>query len=156
MVMRRLRFALSMTALAATLATSVVATPADADDDWTVLTMAPDGSWGAATSFSINRAIAFAIANCKIAYQREIGCGAIFTSIQAGWSLGIRCGHENIVVAEKTLAGAEQAATRREAELRQLYVPDMPSCRRVVTVDSNGTIIVPHADGRATSEIVGR
>ena len=33
--MRRLRFALSMTALAATLATSVVATPADADDDWT-------------------------------------------------------------------------------------------------------------------------
>lgn len=90
--MRRLRFALSMTALAATLATSVVATPADADDDWTVLTIAPDGSWGAATSFSINRAIAFAIANCKIA----IGCGAIFTSIQAGWSLGIRCGHENI------------------------------------------------------------
>jgi hypothetical protein len=156
MVMRRLRFALSMTALPATLATSVVATPADADDDWTVLTMAPDGSWGAATSFSINRAIAFAIANCKIAYQREIGCGAIFTSIQAGWSLGIRCGRENIVVAEKTLAGAEQAATRREAERRQLYVPDMPSCRRVVTVDSNGTIIVPHADGRATSEIVGR
>jgi len=156
MVMRRLRFALSMTALAATLATSVVATPADADDDWTVLTMAPDGSWGAATSFSINRAIAFAIANCKIAYQREIGCGALFTSIQAGWSLGIRCGHENIVAAEKTLAGAEQAATRREAERRQLYVPDMPSCRRVVTVDSIGTIIVPHADGRATSEIVGR
>lgn len=78
--MRRLRFALSMTALAATLATSVVATPADADDDWTVLTMAPDGSWGAATGFSINRAIAVAIANCKIAYQREIGCGAIFTS----------------------------------------------------------------------------
>jgi hypothetical protein len=33
MVMRRLRFALSMTALAATLATSVVATPANADDD---------------------------------------------------------------------------------------------------------------------------
>ena len=154
--MRRLRFTLSMTALAATFATSVVATPAGADDDWTVLTMAPDGSWGAATSFSINRAIAFAIANCKIAYQREIGCGAIFTSIQAGWSLGIRCGHENIVVAEKTLAGAEQAATRREAERRQLYVPDMLSCRRVVTVDSNGTIIVPHADGRATSEIVSR
>jgi hypothetical protein len=133
MVMRRLRFALSMTALAATLATSVVATPADADDDWTVLTMAPDGSWGAATSFSINRAIAFAIANCKIAYQREIGCGAIFTSIQAGWSLGIRCGHENIVVAEKTLAGAEQAATRRGAaaalRARHAVMPARRHCR---------------------------
>jgi hypothetical protein len=65
---------------------SSVATPAVADDDWTVLTMAPDGSWGAATSFSINRAIAFAIANCKIAYQRDIGSGAFFTSIQAGYA----------------------------------------------------------------------
>ena len=94
--MRRLHFALSVSALA----TSLVATPAVADDDWTVLTMAPDGSWGAATSISINRAIAAAIANCKMEYQREIGCGAFFTSIQAGWSLGIRCGRENIVVAE--------------------------------------------------------
>jgi hypothetical protein len=42
---------------------------------------APDGLWRAAT-----RAIAFAIANCKIAYQREIGCGAFFTSIQAGYT----------------------------------------------------------------------
>src|SRR5262245_50512840 len=140
MVMRRLRFALSMTALAATLATSVVTTPADADDDWTVLTMTPDGSWGAATSFTINRAIAAAIANCRIEHQREIGCGAYFTSIQAGWSLGIRCGREIIVVAAKTLTDAERAAMRREAELRQLYAPNMPPCRRVVTVDPNGAI----------------
>jgi len=84
--MRRLHFALSVASLAVTLATSSVATPAVADDDWTVLTMAPDGLWGAATCFSINRAIAFAIANCKIAYQREIGCGAFFTSIQAGYT----------------------------------------------------------------------
>jgi len=84
--MRRLHFALSVASLAVTLAMSSVATPAVADDDWTVLTMAPDGSWGAATSFSINRAIAFAIANCKIAYQRDIGSGAFFTSIQAGYA----------------------------------------------------------------------
>ena len=148
--MRRLHFALGMTPLAITLASSLVATPAVADDDWTVLTMAPDGSWGAATNPTINRAIASAIANCKIEYQREIGCGAYFTSIQAGWSLGFRCGRETIVVAHKTLAGAEQAATRREAELRLLYVPNMPPCQRVVTVDPNGAIVVPHSENRVT------
>ena len=146
--MRCLHFTLCVTALAATLATPLTATPAVADDQWTVLTMAPDGSWGAATASPIGRAIAFAIVNCKIDYQRDIGCGAYLSSIQAGWSLGIRCGRENIVVAEKTLGDAEQAATRREAELRRLYVPDMPSCRRVVTVDTSGTIIVPRATGR--------
>ena len=48
--MRCLHFTLCVTALAATLATPLTATPAVADDQWTVLTMAPDGSWGAATS----------------------------------------------------------------------------------------------------------
>ena len=126
-----------------------------ASDDWTVLTMAPDGSWGAATSYPIDQAIAAAIANCRIAYQREIGCGAIFTSIQLGWSLGIRCGDRNIVVAEKTLAGAEQAALRREMELRQLYAPEMPPCRRVVTVDPNGMVVLPHSDELAAGGVVG-
>jgi hypothetical protein len=143
-----MHFALSVTCLAVTLAAPPMSKPAFANDDWTVLTMAPDGSWGAATSFSIHRAIAFAIANCKIEHQRELGCGAFFTSIQAGWSLGIRCGRETIVVAEKTLAGAEQAAARREAELRQLYSHGLPPCRRVVTVDPNGAIIAPHSTGK--------
>jgi hypothetical protein len=150
--MRRLHFALGVTSLAA----SLVTTPTAANDDWTVLTMAPDGSWGAATSSSINRAVAAAIANCKMEYQRKLGCGAFYTSIQAGWSLGIRCGRENIVVTGKTLAEAEQAAVRREAELRLLYVPDMPSCRRVVSVDPKGAITVPHPDDRAASKALGR
>ena len=85
--MRCLHRSLSAAFLTVTLATLPVATPAVADDDWTVLMMAPDGSWGAATNFSVNRAIATAITNCKAAYQREIGCGAIITTIRAGWSL---------------------------------------------------------------------
>lgn len=149
--MRFLHVTLRVTALAATLATPLMATPAVADDQWTVLTMAPDGSWGAATASPIGRAIAFAIANCKLDYQRDIGCGAYLSSIRAGWSLGIRCGREIIVVAEDTLGAVEQAATRREAMLR-LYVSDMPSCRRVVTVDPNGTIIVPRATGKIADQ----
>ena len=127
--------------LAFTIAAPLAATPAVADENWTVLTMAPDGSWGTATSALVNRAIATAIANCRAAHQREIGCGARSTTIQAGWSLGVRCGHKNIVVAEKTLADAERAARHRESELRRLYVRDMPSCRRVVTVDPKGAIV---------------
>src|SRR5262245_23255775 len=73
-----------------------------ASEDWrldfTVLTMAPDGSWGAATETQINHAIARAIANCKAISGAELGCGAYFTSIRGGWSLGIRCGSENILV----------------------------------------------------------
>jgi hypothetical protein len=75
--------------------------------------------------------------------QIEIGCGASFTTIRAGWSLGIRCGLTNIIVAERTLAGAERAAAVRELELRQLYVPAMPPCRRIVTVDPQGTVVAP-------------
>ena len=149
--MRRLDLALGTASLAVTLATLPVATPAVAADDWTVLTMAPDGSWGTATSFSINEAIAAAIVNCKIAYQHEIGCGAVSTTIRAGWSLGIRCGRENIVVAQRTLADAEQAARDREAELRWRYALDMPSCRRLVTVDSSGAIVAPHLEGSQTA-----
>jgi hypothetical protein len=149
--MRRLHVTFCATALAATLATPLMATPAVADDQWTVLTMAPDGSWGAATASPVGRAIAFAIANCKIDYQRDIGCGAYLSSIRAGWSLGIRCGREIIVVAEKTLGAAEQAAKRREAVLR-LNLPDMSTCRRVVTVDTTGTIIVPRATGRIADQ----
>jgi len=134
---------LSMTSvLLAALGVALMTTPVMASEDhWTVLTMAPNGSWGTATSPSTNRAIADAIANCKAMSRSEIGCGATSTTIAAGWSLGIRCGRENIIAAAKTLADAEQAAVNREHELRRLYVPDMPSCRRVVTVDAQGT---PH------------
>lgn len=130
--------------LAVALGATLLAKPATASEDhWTVLTMAPGGEWGAATDISTNRAIAGAIAHCKAMSQSDIGCGASFTTIRAGWSLGIRCGRENIVVAARTLAGAEQAAVTREIELRQFYVSDMPSCRRVVTIDPHGTITAP-------------
>src|SRR5688572_29802419 len=123
-------------------------------DDWqkdvTVLTIAPDGTWGAATEGSIGRAIANAIGDCKSRYRREIGCGHQLTSVRAGWSLVMRCGNENIIVAAGTLVEVEQAAINREVELRQVYVPDMPPCIRVVSVDPQGTIVAPNV-----AELVG-
>jgi hypothetical protein len=110
-------------------------------EDWTVLTMAPDGAWGVATDEWINVAIARAISACKKMSRTELGCGAMFSSIRAGWSLGIRCGDENIVVAERTLRDAEQAAIVREKALRGLYVPHMARCQRVVTVNPRGAVV---------------
>ena len=118
--------------------------------DFTVLTLAPDGAWGTATDPQINRAIHLAISNCKIMSGAALGCGAYLTTVRGGWSLGIRCGGENIIAADRNLAEAERRAHRREVELRERYVPGMPPCGRVVTVDPNGNVLMPavgHAVG---------
>ena len=58
-----------------------------------------------------------------------------------GWSLGIRCGTENIIVAARELADAERAAINREIDLKYRYAPDMPPCRRVLSVNPDGEIV---------------
>jgi hypothetical protein len=120
---------------------------ASTDDDWqkdyTVVAIAPDGTWGVATEPIIGHAIANAIADCKKKYQAKIGCGSRITSIRGGWSIGKRCGDRSIFVAEESLAKAEQAAINRETELRQFYAPDMPPCVRVMSVDPNGDVVAP-------------
>jgi hypothetical protein len=113
--------------------------------DFTVLTMAPDGAWGTATDSRVNRAIYLAIKACKAMSKATLGCGAYQTTVRGGWSLGIRCGRENIITADRDLAEAERRARKRETELREVYVPNMPPCVRVVTVDPNGNIVVPPA-----------
>jgi hypothetical protein len=109
-------------------------------DDWTVVTIASDGSWGVATDISTSSAIAKAIANCRKMSQAHSGCGAYFTAIRGGWSLGFRCGSENIIVAAHELAEAERAAVYREIDLKHRYVPDMPPCRRILSVDPQGAL----------------
>jgi hypothetical protein len=110
-------------------------------DDWTVVTMAPDGAWGSATEPWLGQALAKAIGNCKAMSGREIGCGAQSRAIKGGWVLADRCGDRNIIVAERRLADAERAARRRETDFRQLYAPDMPPCRRVLTVDPRAAVL---------------
>ncbi|MBX9775183.1 MAG: hypothetical protein K2Y71_12310 [Xanthobacteraceae bacterium] len=147
-------FALALTlgALAAAFAQSASSQPPAIEawaHDFTVLTMAPDGAWGTATDSRINRAIHLAITHCKAMSGMVLGCGSAMTTVRGGWSLGIRCGRENIIVADRSLGEAEQRALRRETELRERYVRDMPPCARVVTVDPNGLIVAPTPDGYA-------
>ncbi len=126
-----------------------IALAGTSDRDWTVLTMAPNGSWGTATENTIGDAIAYAIHRCRVMANAKLGCGAYLVSIQNGWSLGLRCGNRTIIVAASTLAGAEQAAVAREAEIRRLALTDVPECKRIVTVNPNGVALIapPVASG---------
>src|SRR4051794_22790014 len=67
--------------------------------DRTVLTLASDGSWGTATDSDTGFAIAAAIRNCRAMSRQVNSCGAKFTTVFKGWSLGVLCGGETIIVA---------------------------------------------------------
>lgn len=120
------------------------------DANWTVLTMASDGAWGAATEEYVNRAIAKAIARCRAMSTRALGCGAYQISVQRSWALGLRCGDRNILTAGATLAEATESARRREEELRRRYHPGMASFRHIVSVAPDGSIATPAAGPAAS------
>src|SRR5215471_6208474 len=96
---RHLRNVACLLALAICAPCSALAQPEFEIAPTTVLTMAPNGAWGAATDDSVGTAIAGAIAYCNRRQRGPVGCGASYTTIRAGWSLGIRCGGQNILVA---------------------------------------------------------
>lgn len=114
------------------------------EKDVTALVIAPDGTWGTATEPFSGKALGKAIADCKSKYSGKIGCGYRSTFVREGWSLSIRCGQVNIIVAEKSLRVAGQTAIQSEFIQRRDYHPNMPPCVRVVTVDANGKVIAPH------------
>jgi hypothetical protein len=120
--------------------------------DVTVATMAPGGTWGVATESTASLAIAKAIDNCRNKTRgRELGCGAYTATIRGGWILGLRCGDRSILAADHDLAAAKRIAMDREGELRRVYVPNLPSCLRVLTVDPSGAIVPAGlADSRPT------
>jgi hypothetical protein len=115
----------------------------ESDADWTVLTMAPDGTWGTATDGYVNRAIANAIERCRMKSGRAHGCGAYFVSTQRGWALGLRCGEENILATGRTLAEVVESAHDRADELRRNYHPEMGDCRAMVTIAPDGSMAAP-------------
>jgi len=112
------------------------------ENDWTVVTMARDGSWGIATAALQGPAIASAIHDCKAMSSGQSDCGAQFTTIRAGWTIANLCGDHKIIVTGFSLVDAEKAALDREIELQLFYAPDLPPCKRVVTVDPAGAIVV--------------
>ena len=110
-------------------------------DELTVVTLARDGSWGVATAGSQGQALATAIRDCQAMAAAPNDCGAQFTTTRGGWVIANLCGDHKILVAAQTREAAEWAAILRETELKRLYVPDLPPCRRVLTVDPRGVAL---------------
>jgi hypothetical protein len=122
----------------------------DWDQDWTVVTMARDGSWGVGIDIHIAGAIAAAIRECTTMSGGGSNCGTELAAIRGGWIMGLRCDDYRILVTGKDLKEAEATAFNREIDLEELYVPDLPACRRVLTVTPRGAVVTasPHLRAR--------
>ena len=154
-----LRFrTLSLTAAAGLLVASGIplATPASALDldEVTVVTVARDGSWGVATAGSTGEAIAVAVRACRAMASAPTDCGARLTTTRGRWVIANLCGDHPIIVGADTREEAEAGATEREIEIRRAHVPDLPPCRRVLTVGPAGVVAATaqHYSTRAKTE----
>jgi hypothetical protein len=72
-------------------------------------------------------------------------CGAQFTTTRGKWVIANLCGDHQIIVGARVRADAEAAAVDRELQTRQVYVPGLPRCRRVLTVDPSGVVLPAQA-----------
>jgi len=119
-------------------------------DEVTVVTLARDGSWGVATAGSTGEAIAIAVRACRAMARATTDCGAQFTAARGRWVVANLCGDHQIITSADTLHEAEAAALAREIQTRRIYVPRLPPCRSMLTVDPVGTVVTgPHHSARA-------
>ena len=114
-------------------------------DELTVVTLARDGSWGVATAGSQGPALAAAIRDCKAMAAAPSDCGAQFVTTRGGWVVANLCGDHKIIVTAETREAAEQAAILRETDVKRFHVPDMLPCRRILTVDPGGAVLLGQA-----------
>ena len=133
MALRTISAAVGLTMLAA--ATAATAEPCA---EWTVVTLARDGSWGSGSDTFQGPALASALRKCNAMSGDGSDCGAEFTAVRNGWTLGLLCGDHRVLVAATDVASAWQAARDRIAYLKLQYGDLLPECRRIVTIDPDG------------------
>ena len=111
---------------------------AQQESEWTVVTLARDGSWGVGTSEYYGPALASALRKCEAMSDGQSDCGAEVTAVRQGWTLGALCGEHRVLVAATELTTAIMDAQARQMFLRDLYGDDLPSCSCVMWVDPRG------------------
>jgi len=108
------------------------------EQEWTVVTLARDGSWGVGTSEYYGPALASALRKCEATSAGQSDCGAEVTAVRQGWTLGILRGDHRVLVAAADLTTAIMDAQARQMVLRDLYGDGLPSCSCVMWVDPRG------------------
>ena len=134
-VARRLRTA----CLAFLLAASGLSAAAD-DNNWIVLTVARNGSWGIATAPTQGEAIAGAVFRCQAMTAGESDCGAELVAFKSGLAMALLCGDHRVIVTANDPAEADGFATDRLVLLRELYGPSFPSCQHLLRIESGGAL----------------
>jgi len=111
-------------------------------EQWLALTLAPDGTWGAAAHDDSNAAITGAIAQCAERSPRPTtsitGCGALLRLARNGWGIAEICGTRWHVSVERTLVEAELSLQAWKLSLKYEHGIALAECRRVVTVGPDG------------------
>jgi hypothetical protein len=108
------------------------------EQEWTVVTLARDGSWGVGTSEYYGPALASALRKCEAMSDGQSDCGAEVTAVRQGWTLGSLCGDHRVLVAATDLTTAIMDAQARQMFLRDLYGDGLPGCSCVLWVDPRG------------------
>ena len=126
------------------------------ESEWTVVTLARNGSWGVGTSEYYGPALASALRKCEAMSTGQSDCGAEVTAVRQGWTLGILCGDHRVLVAATDLTTAILDAQVRQIYLRDLYGDGMPSCSCVAWVDPQGFASSSRKFGSAAQTGLGR
>lgn len=139
--LRQMLVALGLSAVCLSAATGADREPEPWERDWVALTIAQNGSWGAATNSNLTRAMMQAIRQC-FAKSGAMGndCGAEITTVRASWSLAYACGDYTFISNGATAADAKLAAIERAVDLKDILGLDLPPCALIVAVDADGKI----------------
>ena len=124
--------------------------------EWTVVTLALDGSWGVGTTVHYGPALASALRKCEAMSDGQSDCGADVTAVRQGWTLGILCGDHRVLVAATDLTTAILESQARKMFLKELYGDGMPYCSCVLWVDPQGFAAAPKKRLRASRSRLGK
>jgi hypothetical protein len=110
------------------------------ETNWTVLTVARNGSWGIARAITQGEAISGALLGCQAMTADESDCGAEFVAFRSGLALALMCGDYRVIVTANDPAEADGFALDRLVVLRELYGPEFPVCQHLLQIDSHGAL----------------
>ena len=110
------------------------------ETNWTVLTVARNGSWGIARAITQGEAISGALLRCQAMTADESDCGGELVAFRSGLALALMCGDYRVIVAANDSEEADSSALERLLALRGLYGSDFPACKHLLRIDSYGVL----------------
>ena len=129
------------------------------ETNWTVLTVARNGSWGIASARTQGEAIAGALQRCQAMTADESDCGAELVAFRSGLALALLCADHRVIVTANDPAEADRFTLVRIAVLSEFYGSDFPVCQHLLQIDAHGALTTFKAkrhDALPTSSDQGR